>query len=868
MLLSLALSCAGAAVALAPPAVASSGLTREARLAPPPIPVGAEPVGAVRPGRTMQVELVLPPANPGALDARLGRLYDKGSSQYHHWLSAGQFVAQFGPDPGTTRRLRQWLASVGLHGHVRSGFTVTVSASAATIESAFGVSFENYRLADHQVGYRADRAPLLPASLSGGVGGVLGLDDMTSLRFGDVFDHSRAPQVEPRASGPAPCSSATSFASANGILTPDQVGDAYGIGGLIGAGQTGAGQTVAAFELSPHNGSDVSAYASCFGLSNPVSTVEVDGGGSISAEGTAEADVDLEQIATQAPGASIVSYEGPNSAIGAYDTWAAIVNQDIASVISLSLGLCEPDAALGGFLSEDTLLAQAAAQGQTVLAASGDSGSEGCFVDTVGPNARSIALNVDFPASDPWVTAVGGTSGLGSTAGVWNLCQGASDSSCAVAQGGIGASGGGMSRYFGEPPWQSGPYQWSTTTNACGTSCRNVPDISADADFQTFFVEGQWVGGGATSVAAPVIAGLVADTASGCGGARRGDLAPFLYGLAGEGGYGTSLTDVLNGDNDLTGTYGGAEFPAGAGYDPVTGLGTPLAGGWPCPAPSALPPPPPPPITQGYDLVGSDGGLFAFGTARYFGSMGGTRLDAPVVGMASDVRTGGYWMAASDGGIFAFNAPFSGSMGGTRLNAPIVGMAADNVTGGYWMVASDGGVFAFNAPFYGSMGGSRLNKPIVGMAAMPFGTGYWLVAKDGGVFAFGNAPFYGSMGGTPLRRPVVGMAADTATGGYWLVAADGGIFAFHAPFDGSEGASALDAPIVGMAATRDAGGYWFVGSDGGVFAFGDAQFAGPRAVRVSTPPSSGWPWPASWTAWALAGSRSTPSASGSPRRPR
>jgi hypothetical protein len=826
--LPLVVSCAGVSVTLAPQAGASSALTREARLAPSPIPVGAQPVGAVEASRMMQVELVLPPANPIALDAFLGRLYDKSSSQYHHWLSPGRFVQEFGPDARTVSRLQQWLGSVGLGGDARSGFTVTVSAPAATIESAFGVSLENYRLAHGQVGYRADRAPLLPASVVGGVGGVLGLDDMASLQFGDVFEHAPAPlpapALEPHASAPAPCPAAASFASANGILTPDQVGDAYGIGGLIGAGQTGAGQTVAAFELSPHDGLDVSAYQSCFGLSNPVSTVAVDGGGSISAEGTAEADVDIEQIATQAPGASIVSYEGPNSATGSYDTWAAIVNQDTASVISVSLGLCEPDAALGGFLSEDTLLAQAAAQGQTVLAASGDSGSEGCFVDNAGPNAQSTELNVDFPASDPWVTAVGGTSGFGGTASVWNLCQGASGPSCAVAQGGIGASGGGMSRYFGEPPWQSGPYQWSTTTNACGTSCRNVPDVSADADFQTFFVDGQWVGGGATSVAAPVIAGLVADTASGCGGARRGDLAPFLYGLADQGGYGTWLTDVVNGDNDLTGTYGGAEFPAGAGYDPATGLGTPLAAGWPCP--TYLPPPPPPPITQGYDLVGSDGGIFTFGTAQYFGSMGATRLDAPVVAMASDVRTGGYWLAASDGGIFAFNAPFHGSMGSPRLNAPIVGMATDNVTGGYWMVAADGGVFAFNAPFYGSMGGTRLHKPIVGMAAMPFGTGYWLVAKDGGVFAFGNAPFYGSMGGTALSRPVVGMAADAATGGYWLVAADGGIFAFHAPFDGSEGGSPLDAPIVGMAATRDAGGYWFVGSDGGVFAFGDAQFAG------------------------------------------
>jgi subtilase family serine protease len=780
----------------------------------------------------MQIEMVLPPADPGQLASVLGALYAKSSPQYHHWLGAGQFVQRFGPDPGAVSRLQQWLGSVGLGSGHLSGFALKVSAPAARVASAFDLSFETYRLSDHEDGYRADRAPLLPADVAGGIGAVLGLDDMTSLHFDHIL---KKPDVS-EAAGQldvqrhSPCATATSIASQNGILTPDQVGDAYGVGALLGSGQTGAGQTVAAYELGSHSNFDVDEYESCFGLADPISTVYVDGGASVNAEGTAEADVDIEQIATQAPGASIVSYEGPNTVTGAYDTWASIVNDDSASVISASVGLCEPDAAVSGFLSEDTLLAQAAAQGQTVLVASGDSGSEGCFVDTAGPNAYSTALDVDFPASDPWVTAVGGTSGLGTTQSVWNLCEGLSDSSCASDQGGIGASGGGISQYFAQPSWQPAPYQWSTPTNPCGGSCRNVPDISADADFQTFFVGGGWVAGGATSVAAPLIAGLVVDTVSGCGGVRKGDLAPFLYGLADQGGYGTSLTPVLNGDNDLTRTYGGVDFPAGPGYNPATGLGTPLVGGWPCPAPA------PPPVTQGYDLVGADGGIFTFGTAPYFGSMGGRHLDAPVVGMATDVSTGGYWMAASDGGVFAFNAPFYGSMGGTRLDAPIVGMASDNVTGGYWLVASDGGVFAFNAPFYGSMGGTRLDAPIVGMAVMPFGTGYWLVAKDGGVFAFGNAPFDGSMGGTPLHRPVVGMAADPATGGYWLVASDGGIFAFDAPFDGSMGGTALDAPIVGMAATRDQGGYWLVGSDGGIFSFGDAQFLGSEGgTRLDAP---------------------------------
>ena len=129
--------------------------------------------------------------------------------------------------------------------------------------------------------------------------------------------------------------------------------------------------------------------------------------------------------------------------------------------------------------------------------------------------------------------------------------------------------------------------------------------------------------------------------------------------------------------------------------------------------------------------------------------------------------TQGYWEVGSDGGIFTFGtAHFYGSMGGTPLNSPIVGIASTPDGGGYWLVAKDGGVFAFgDAHFHGSMGGAPLNQPIVGIASSPDGGGYWLVAKDGGVFAFGDAHFHGSMGGVPLDQPIVGIAGDPTSGG-------------------------------------------------------------------------------------------------------
>jgi hypothetical protein len=234
-------------------------------------------------------------------------------------------------------------------------------------------------------------------------------------------------------------------------------------------------------------------------------------------------------------------------------------------------------------------------------------------------------------------------------------------------------------------------------------------------------------------------------------------------------------------------------------------------------------------VPQGYRLVASDGGIFSFGDAHFYGSTGSIVLNKPIVGMAQTPDEKGYWLVASDGGVFSFgDAHFHGSTGGIYLNKPIVSMSATPDGGGYWLVASDGGIFSFgDAHFYGSTGGIALNRPVVGMASSANGKGYWLVASDGGIFSFGDAHFYGSMGGNSLNAPIVGMTATPDDHGYRFVAADGGIFSFgDAYFYGSMGGNSLNAPIVGMTATPDDHGYWFVAADGGIFSFGDAYFYG------------------------------------------
>lgn len=106
---------------------------------------------------------------------------------------------------------------------------------------------------------------------------------------------------------------------------------------------------------------------------------------------------------------------------------------------------------------------------------------------------------------------------------------------------------------------------------------------------------------------------------------------------------------------------------------------------------------------------------------------------------------GGYLEIGEDGGVFNYNAVFHGSLGGTRLNAPIVAAAWTPDYGGYWMVGADGGVFQFgNAQFFGSTGGIQLNQPITDIKPTPSGAGYYLLGRDGGVFAFGDARHQGN----------------------------------------------------------------------------------------------------------------------------
>jgi hypothetical protein len=270
----------------------------------------------------------------------------------------------------------------------------------------------------------------------------------------------------------------------------------------------------------------------------------------------------------------------------------------------------------------------------------------------------------------------------------------------------------------------------------------------------------------------------------------------------------------------------------------------------PAPAPAPPPPPAPPPSTaltpqHGYWLVGSDGGIFTFGGAQFYGSTGSLHLQRPVVGITPTANRGGYWLVASDGGIFAFgNAGYYGSVPGSglkpagsglshSLNAPIVGMVPSNDGGGYFMVASDGGVFAFgDARFVGScpgIGGCR--GAAVAVVPDATGNGYWVVTSTGAVYTFGDAVNDGQPG--TQSSQITSAAATPNGGGYWILDAGGQVFPFGnaASLGGMPAGAAggLD-PASAIFATSDGGGYWIVTALGKVSSYGDAPDDGDMSA--------------------------------------
>jgi subtilase family serine protease len=598
--------CALAFAGLLPAAAAHAALTRVGpRTAQP---AGAVAGGSARPlpaGTRLRVTVTLKPRDPAALAAYARSVSTPGSPDYRRYLSPSAFGRRFGATAAQVNAVRSSLRARGLSpGAVsRGGLSIPLTATAGQLERAFSFGLERVALRGRASSIAASAPPAFAAGAAATVQSVLGLNT-SGAPHPLLVRARRSADTRPLAhghtgtAGPQPCAAARAAAPGQSAYTADQIASAYGFTGLYESGDEGAGITVAVYELEPDDPSDIAAYQSCYGTHATITYVPVDGGTG-SGAGSGEAALDIENLIGLAPAANVLVYQGPNSnsgdpGSGPYDTFSEIINQDRARVITVSWGQCE--AALGqpDALAENTLFEQATVQGQSIVSASGDSGAEDC--DTGGGLPQTQAA-VDDPSSQPFVTGVGGTSltalGPRPTESVWN--SGGNIINDMIQPG---AGGGGISNFWPMPPVQRDappslgvitPLAAGSTCGNAGGYCREVPDVSADADPSTGYlvywngsgsVSQQlpgWQGIGGTSGAAPLWAALLtlADASRGCSTSPVGYADPALYRAAATA-YGADFNDVTTGNNDFTGTNGG-RYAATVGYDPVTGLGTPNA---------------------------------------------------------------------------------------------------------------------------------------------------------------------------------------------------------------------------------------------------------------------------------------------------
>jgi hypothetical protein len=577
---SLALAILGAGPARAAPVSVRIGSA-------PRHPPGSRVLGALDGRARIQVTIALQPRDPVALAAYAAAVSAPGSAELRKYLSVAEFARRFGASAASVAAVRASLRAHGLRPGAPSanGLALSVSADAAAVARGFSTSFHRIALRGGATAYTNANAPRVDGSVAGDIQAIVGLDSLLRFRPLGLQRRSapRASGVTPHVvtGGPVPCPTATNAAS--GGYTADQIAAAYDFTGLYGAGDLGAGQTVGLYELESNLTGDISAYQTCYQTSASVSYTKVDGGAG-SGAGSGEAALDIEDVIGLAPAANLRVYQGPNTDVGALDTYQMMVTDDQAKVISTSWGVCESNLAPSDAAAEHTLFAEAAIQGQTVVAASGDSGAQDCSTS----QSAATTPSVDDPGSQPFVTSVGGTTltslGPPPVESIWNNS--------------LGAGGGGNSALWPMPAYQSAAApslgvitSSSAPASSCGGTsgfCRQVPDVSADADPFTGYVvywrgNGQpddsaaWSPTGGTSASAPTWGAMIAlaNASGACAGRPIGFANPALYQAAATD-YSGDFNDITAGNNDWTATNSGA-FAARVGYDQASGLGTPIA---------------------------------------------------------------------------------------------------------------------------------------------------------------------------------------------------------------------------------------------------------------------------------------------------
>jgi uncharacterized protein (TIGR03437 family) len=508
--------------------------------------------------------LLLAPA-PG-LEDFLTRLQQPGPG-FRRWLTPAQFGQRFGLSRNDLDKLRAWLESEGLQveDEGRGGGWIAFSGTAGAAGRAFGTEIHRY-LVNGEAHYANSTAPSIPAAFAAVVTAVRGLNDFR-------------PRAQVRMAAPDYTSGGAHY------LAPGDFATIYNLTPLYAAGWNGAGQSIAVAGQSGIGLRDIASFRAAYGLPANVPQVVLVGSDPGVNSDQIEADLDIEWSGAVARQASIVYVYASDVFVAAQYA----VDRNLAPVLSLSYSACEYyETAAWRAVAQ-----QAAAEGISWIAASGDAGAAECDARSTPIVQASKGPTGSFPATIPEITAVGGTELDDAGGSYWARSNSANGGSAlsyipeiawndSAARNGFSATGGAPSAYYAKPAWQTG-------AGVPADGARDVPDVALAASpvrYPYFIVSSgatELVGG--TSVSTQAFAGMVALlnqylVANGSlPQAGLGNLNPNLYRLA----QSTSgvFHDVTAGNNYLPCLQGspgctalGLGYAAGAGYDLTTGLGS------------------------------------------------------------------------------------------------------------------------------------------------------------------------------------------------------------------------------------------------------------------------------------------------------
>jgi Pro-kumamolisin, activation domain/Bacterial Ig-like domain (group 3) len=550
-------------------------------------------------------------AQQADLNQLLAAQLDPSSPSYHQWLTPEQFGARFGLSSSDIAKVSAWLTGQGftITSVARSSTFINFSGTVAQAQQAFGTTIHTVSLNGEQhITNLSD--PTLPSGISGVVSAIIGLDDFK------LKPRSRARTVTVDQSQPLYTQTLNGVTSH--YVSPADLYTIYDFGPLTSAGITGTGIKVAVMGQTDIVLAQVAAFRTAAGLPANAPTLQLVPGSrdpGISANDVDEAHIDVEWAGVGGQMASIIYVYSTD----VFNSLVYAIDNKVAPIVSISYGLCETSWGTSIVNSDNQVLAQANAQGQTVMSAAGDAGSADCDVSGLA----SEGFAADFPSSSPYVTSAGGTMFVEGSGSYWNSTNASNGGSAlsyipeqpwneTTASGGLtagGAAGGGASAYFSKPAWQVG-------TGVPSDGSRDLPDISLNsAAMHDGYVvcsqntsagesgctsgflssNGQVNVFGGTSFVGPIFAGVLAMVEQKLGGtpnAGIGNVGPTLYGFLNGPTYSSVFHDITSGNNSVPcsqGTLncpngGSVGFNAGTGYDQASGIGSfdaaNLVNGW------------------------------------------------------------------------------------------------------------------------------------------------------------------------------------------------------------------------------------------------------------------------------------------------